>query len=199
MYNSENLEWFRRGNTKRRQPKKMSCCGNQDYEALCNPGKKCTHLLASIRCLLIILVVFMVLGIVMFCGLLIGLIASGSQLDATSEATVSMYKKMVDSEDQIKGLISQYATNFPPNQVEITTNQVLDIVSRIDTIAGQAVVLLGAGEQLVDKVKSDGLIEKVNGIATSVETLTETLADLADAFESFRAPLPAQKRRRSEN
>lgn len=196
-----NLDCIHRDLTSRKRnthSKEMGCYSHSQYESACDPNMLCAKHLSSIRCLLIALLVFVVLGVAMFCGLLIGLGASGAQLTATSDATVAMHQKMVETEDQVRTMIERYASHMPPNQLKVTIDQVLDIVSKADTIAGQAVVLLGAGEQLVDRVKDDDLIEKANGIVTSVETLTETLAEVAEAFEAFRGGPPQSNGRRSQ-
>ncbi len=66
----------------------------------------------------------------MFLVFLIILVANGGDLQNTSKATIAMHEETVQMKKDAKAMWKKFRANFPSNQEEVTTEQVLDMIDK---------------------------------------------------------------------
>lgn len=73
-------------------------------------------------------------GTIAFFVLLIVLVVSGPEMQATSRATVAMHEETVKMKEDAETWFKKFRTNFPENQPTVTTEQLLDSIDKVHSI-----------------------------------------------------------------
>ena len=92
----------------------------------------------STNCLLGTLIVLAAIGVIMFGIFMFAMYRNGPALEATTSATVGMRVDMVRMQKNAKQSFETFRANFPINQEEITTKQVLDSIDKAHGILAWA-------------------------------------------------------------
>lgn len=129
--------------------KKGACCG---------PGWQATGLFY-----------LSLLGVSLFLIFLIVLVANGGDLKNTSKATIAMHEETVQMKADVARKWKEFRANFPSNQEQVTTEQVLDIIDK-----GHAMVVWA--DQLRHKMPPQMVRDLVHNVTTALSFVNDALA-----------------------
>jgi len=134
------------------------------------------------KCTLITLVILNAAIFLLFLGLLLALYFSQDQLNATSNATVSMHVETVQMKNDIQTALQDFQRRYPVDQPKITVDQLLDIISSTQLLMKRAVILSEQAKQAMDQFEENNVLEHVTKIAQSVDTITGHLENINLGF-----------------
>lgn len=117
------------------------------------------------------------IGLVLFSGLLLGIVLKGGALEETSRATISMHDDTTKMKEDVGAWFKDFRAHFPSNQETMTTEQVLDSIDK----SHATIVWL-------DQVRRNVSPDQVSSIISNVNRLVGNATLLIEMFAGVLAP-----------